>query len=53
MLVNKREGVDLKHCNDPRGFIKYSNDMNDFYKNTDEYNPSKKQNVDHIWWYSR
>ena len=38
-LVNKRESSGLKHLNDSKAFIKYSNDMNDIYKNIEEYNP--------------
>ena len=30
--TNKREKVSLKHYNDPKGFILYSNDMQDAYK---------------------
>ena len=41
-LINKRESIGLKHFNDPKGFIEYSNDMQDVYKNIDEYNPGKK-----------
>ena len=36
-LINKREGVGINHFNDPKAFIEYSNDMNDVYKNIDEY----------------
>ena len=28
-LINKREKVGLKHLNDPKAFIKYSNDIKD------------------------
>ena len=31
-LINKRESVGLKHFNDPKAFIEYSNDVHDFYK---------------------
>ena len=31
-LVNKRESIGLKHCNDPKAFIEYSDDMQDVYK---------------------
>ena len=41
-LINKRESIGLKHFNDPKAFIGYSNDMQDVYKNIDEYNPDKK-----------
>ena len=40
-LIKKRESTGLKHFNDPKAFIKYSNDMQDVYKNIEEYNPSK------------
>ena len=31
-LVNKRESAALKHFNDPKAFIEYSNDMHDVYQ---------------------
>ena len=43
--VNKRESTGLKHFNDSKTFIEYSNDMNDIYKNTEEYNPNKKRKI--------
>ena len=43
MLIIKRENVGLKHCNYPKAFIEYSDDVQDSYKNIDEYNPGKKQ----------
>ena len=30
--INTRESVRLKHFNDPKAFIEYSNDMHDVYK---------------------
>ena len=42
-LINKRESVGLKHFNDPRAFIEYSNDMHDVYRNIDNYNLNKKK----------
>ena len=44
-LINKRESTDLKHLNDSKIFIKYSNDMDDIYKNIEEYNPNKKRKI--------
>ena len=41
-LIDKRESTGLKHCNDPKTFIEYSNDMQDLCKNTDEYNVDKE-----------
>ena len=32
-LINKRESTRSKHFNDSQAFIKYSNDMQDVYKN--------------------
>ena len=37
-LINKRESTGLKNFNDPKAFTEYSNDMQDVYKNIDEYN---------------
>ena len=35
LLINKRGSTGLKHLNDSKAFIEYSNDMNDIYKNID------------------
>ena len=40
-LINKRESIGLKHFNNPKVFIKYLNDLEDVYKNIDEYNIDK------------
>ena len=40
--MNKCKGVGLKHFNNSKSFIKYLNDMNDIYKNIEEYNSNKK-----------
>ena len=42
LLINKSESVDLKHCNDSKAFIEYSNDMDDSFENIEEYNPKKE-----------
>ena len=44
-LINKRESIGLKHFNDPKAFIEYSNDMQDVYKNIDEYNPDRERKI--------
>ena len=44
-LINKREKVGLNHFNDPRAFMEYSNDMQDVYKNIEDYNPIKKRKI--------
>ena len=42
LLIYKREGTGLKYLNDLKAFIEYSNDMDDIYKDIEEYNPNKK-----------
>ena len=42
-LINKRESTGLKHFNDPKAFIEYSNDMHNVYENIDEYNTDKER----------
>ena len=44
-LINKREKVGLNHFNDPKVFMEYSNDMQDVYKNIEDYNPIKKRKI--------
>ena len=43
--INKRESTGLKHFNDSKAFIEYSNDMDDIYKIIEEYNPNKKRKI--------
>ena len=42
LLIYRREGTGLKYLNDLKAFIEYSNDMDDIYKDIEEYNPNKK-----------
>ena len=44
-LINKREGLDVGHFNDPKAFIEYSNYMRNVYKNIDEYNHDKENKI--------
>ena len=44
-LINKTESIRLKHFNDPKAFIEYSNDMYDVYNNIDHYNPDKENKI--------
>ena len=44
-LINKRESIGLKHFNDTEAFMEYSNDMQDVYKNIDEYNADKERKI--------
>ena len=44
-LIKKREKVGLGHFEDPKAFMEHSNDMEDVYKNTENYNPGKKRKI--------
>ena len=44
-LINKRKKVGLDHLKDPKAFMEYSNDMEDVYKNIENYNPGKKRKI--------
>ena len=44
-LINKREKVGLDHFKDPKAFIECSNNMQDVYKNIEDYNPRKKRKM--------
>ena len=43
--INKRENLGLDHFDDHKAFIEYSSDIQDFYKNIEDYNPGKKRKV--------
>ena len=45
LLTNKRENTGLMYLNDSKAFIECSNDMDDIYKNIEEYNPNKKRKI--------
>ena len=45
LLINKSESTGLNHLNDFKIFMEYSNDMDDIYKNIEEYNPNKKHKI--------
>ena len=45
-IVNyQNKSTCLKYLNDSETFIEYSNDMDDIYKDIEEYNPNKKQKI--------
>ena len=44
-LINKCEKVGSDHYDDPKAFMEYSNDMQDVYKNTEDYTPRKNLKV--------
>ena len=43
--INKRESIVLKHFKDLKTFVEYSDDMQDVYKNIDEYNVDKERKI--------
>ena len=43
--LKKRKRTGLKHFNDSKAFIEYSNDMDGIYKSIEEYNPNKKRKI--------
>ena len=45
MLINKGENTSLKHSNDSKACVKYSNDIDDIYENIEEYNTDKKRKI--------
>ena len=45
ILINKREDAIIKHLNDPKAFIEYSNTMDDIYENIHDYNSSRKRTI--------
>ena len=44
-LINKRKSTVLRHLNDSKVFIENSNDIDDIYKNIEEYNPNKERKI--------
>ena len=44
-LINKRDKVGSDHYDDPKAFMEYSNDMQNVYKNIEDYNSRKKRKV--------
>ena len=48
-LNKKTESTGLKDFDDPKAFIEYSNDMEDIYKNIEDYNPNKKRKISIIF----
>ena len=44
-LIKNRENARIKHLNDPKAFIDYSNTMDDVYANIDNYNPKRKRKI--------
>ena len=47
-LIKERKSIGIKHFNNPKAFIEYSNEMHDAYKNIDRYNPDKTKNTNSL-----
>ena len=45
LLINRRKSAGLKYFNDSETFTEYPNDMDDIYKNIDEYNPNENWKI--------
>ena len=45
LLINKRGSTRWRYLNNSKALIEYSNDMNDIYKNIQEYNENKKLKI--------
>ena len=45
LIINKTECVDTEHFNNSEAFIEYLNDMDETYKNIEEYNTNKKRKI--------
>ena len=43
LLVTKRQSTGLKYLNDSKSFTECSNDMDNIYKNIEEYHPNKNR----------
>ena len=45
LLFNKRKSTGLKSLNDSKTFIEYSNNIDDIYKDIEDYNLNKKRKI--------
>ena len=44
-MIKSHEYVGIKHLNDPKTFIEYSECVDDIYNNIDDYSPSRKTKI--------
>ena len=44
-LIKNRKNAGIKHVNDSKAFIEYSNTMDDVYQNVDDYNLNRKRKI--------
>ena len=45
LLIKKRENKGLRHLNASKAFTEYSNNVEDIYKDIEEFNPNKKRKI--------
>ena len=45
LLIKKREDAEIKHCNDPKSFMEYSNSIVDIYNNINNYTPNRNRKI--------
>ena len=45
LLINWRENIEIKKMKNPKPFILYSQKIDDFYENIEDFNPMKKRKV--------
>ena len=45
IFIKIQESADLKHFNDSKAFIEYSDDTDDIFISFEEYNPNKKRKI--------
>ena len=50
-LTKKRKNTEIKHLNDQKVFIEFSNTMDDVYENIDDYNSNRKRKTLIVWWH--
>ena len=50
LLINGREKVGIENLKNPKAFTDYSQKI-DLYENLEDYNLTKKMEVDSFWWY--
>ena len=44
-MIKKCENVGIKHLNDPKAFIQYSQCMDDVHNNIDGYKPKRERRI--------
>ena len=44
-LISKQKSTSSKHLNDSKPFMEYPNNMDNIYKNIEEYNPNQKHKI--------